>query len=251
MKYITTLKDVNESIKKIKSIKKSDTLLIFHDKSETSVPMSLLPLLTEKGCKIEFEEIKSSPKISREAYIAFSIGLLLGKSANDIVNISSELEGLFELFKGTPVKRTRRKSNTAKQATVLENKNDNKATLDKTKNTTDKRTTKTKNKENTKETIVKTKTQTRKKTKEDDVFDKQYEELTKLIYELPKTENFNPVDNMYNIINTVKTSIEQNIPLDKAAKISCSSLIADNLFSAIKGKKKELTDIIKNMSDKI
>lgn len=250
MKYITNLTKIETDLKKIKNLKKTDTLLIFHKPNETSIPMSLLPLITEKGCKIEFEEMKVDKDISAEVYLAFKIGMLLGKNENEVVNASSDpiITGLFTTAKNiSSTKKTRKRADKVMPGPE---------TVCVTQGVTSNVDVKPVKPRKQKEPVISAdesnkKPASRKKTEKDDEFDKQYDRLTQIIAELPKTDSFDPSGNIYGIITSVKTSIEQNISLEKAVKLSCSALIADNLYTAIKGKKKEITEIIKNLPDEI
>lgn len=254
MKYITTLSEISDTIKSIKELQKTDILLIFHKESETTVPLELLTIIAERNCKLEFHPI--SEIAGADIMLAFELGKIVGQNSGNVKNMSKN-DIFLQLLatntvKSTP-KREKKKTEIIKEKEAVPENIENKETISKVENVKHKRGRKPKKSEPvTEEDLTEEKetdTQSAEISSDDVKFEEQYEKLFNLVSTLPKSDNFDPSQNIYGIITSIKYALEQNIPLEKAVKINCSSLIADDLFTAIKDKKKELTAIIKEMPD--
>lgn len=270
--YISTFNEFDKYKKILKDGSTDDVLILFSESEDPMIPFSMFDIFKSSKCKVEITTYDSTgiSGLKKNEYLYFLMGKLSAEGKNvEILSAHPILTNCKELLSNSVSSIKRKASRIAGVAKNNAGKTVEKAKevvedtpkkVEKAKNSVKEKSTKVvlaaREKADTAKSAVKAKAESVKKTgnkntlKSDDdkKFDEQYEKLTEIVENL-KTEDFDPSNQLYNIVSAVKMMGEQKLSFEKAIKQVCSPLVADKLYAAIKGKKTAIVKIIKEMPE--
>ena len=212
------------------------------------IPFSMFDLFKAAKCKVDITTYDSLgiPGLKKNEYLYFLMGKLTAEGKNvEILSTNPILDNCKKILE-KPVSAAKKK--VVKAASSV--KKTARKTVDKASEVVKEAPKKASEaKLAVKEKVTKKNTKADAKAFDEKRFDEQYDKLTAIIDEIPKTDDFNPSNQIYNIVTAVRMMGEQKLTFEKAIKQACSPLVADKLYAAIKSKKTAIVKIIKEMPE--
>lgn len=254
--YVALLEHKDCYIKKISTLKPSDELILFAGQKDASISLDLFNELQNAKCKVNIMQMPSFVEGHYGEYLAFYLGSLAAKNDVKILNLAP-YDFIQDFISNTDSTPKKARKATVKESVAQQNPvkvsvdtEDSEKSFMNPPEATDAKPEKTASKSSRgRKPAVKSESPAKKeekKTATEDEFDKVYGELESLVTSLSNDE-IDLSTQIYNIVAAVKCMDEEKITLQNALQRSCSSFNAIKVFDAIKGKKKEITALIRKL----
>lgn len=237
--YITFMEEIENlySNKALLSAGKEDTLIIFCESNQSTMPIALWELLSQLKCKVEFKKIEETNDEFKYIEPVYLLGQL--SVQNMVVEILSKNPYITKAAAlGNLNGKTTRKKTVSRKNPV-----ENKENIEVKQLSMD---------EVVKTEPIKKRTYKKKETKEfmntpeiNDDFDAKYNKLVEILQK-SKTKAFDPVSIMPAIVEAVRNSIKENKSFEDAVN-TCMPNYAKRVLKALAGKEDEITNLVKTM----
>ncbi len=258
--HILLLKERETCAKLIKTLTKTDQVILLYTEGEDLVSVSDFQMYANAKCKIQFMQAPIKTNIDDNVAIAFLLGKLLGQYPGATIISSDPL--IKNLVDGEEIKpKTRQPRTKQSDPAVTEPKNvkipvsENTVTAPPDKNTA-KRHRRTKSQPLA---VSKTELKTKPAPAEEDFmpkptninaddFDKAYDQLTKYLTSI-KTKEVNPAANIGSICQAAKIMDEEKKSFEDAIKVCASSSTARKLLAIEEEKRNGFIELARKVNE--